>query len=246
MLKRIFDLKICLLVVVLILHMSCGIDNYIYLEPPSQVLHTATVYDDDSQKYILFRTSDSINESEEQNNFYGFEIFYKIYNSSSVRDQDISAIATYNTNNPTTVQKWLVDSKKYHRLASSSRGDSVPLIEKTSSDREVYVRLTAYGAVQPCILAGEIAELSESSILVSGDDYGLPLRTKDGATNIGDMSYRFDFTEIGKDDTDVQFSANESELAWYVQFYVCTYGYDSSYQSIYSSVCSLGSITIRE
>jgi hypothetical protein len=230
--------------VALALAVSCGIDNYIYLEPPSQILHSATNTDDPEQKYILVKVPDTQNMHDEPDNFKGYEILYRIYNSSSARDQDNSAILNYNTANPTSIRRYLSDTMKYHRLASSVRGDRLPLVEGTTTDRKVYLRLTPYSGILPCLLAGDIDESSDSSILLSGTDYGIPLRTREGFTKIGDNSYRFDYQEIDKDDADVLFTASVQETDWYVQFYMLTYGYDSSYQSIYSSALYLEWIKI--
>jgi len=211
----------------LFLNAGCGVDDFVYLYPVTQLLHTPSA--DAANNYYEFRTTDDDNASNAGDYFKGFEIYYRIYNSATVRDQDSSDISSYNTNNPTTVFNYISTTKKFVRLTSADRIGSFPLIAGTSSDRDVKIRLIDYG--------GELAEIA-----VGGTGLGTPLRNK----NAGAETDSFVFDEITAGDSDVSYSASGETAKWYVQAYVLAYGYDTAYKPIYSAAFGLGTVTIDQ
>jgi len=210
----------------LFLHAGCGVDDFVYLYPVTQLLNSPSA--DPSKNYFSFRTTDDDNSSNVSDYFRGFEIYYRIYNSDTVRAQDASDIAAYNTNNPTTVFNFVATSKRYVRMNSSARIGAFPLIAGTSSDRDVKIRFADYPP--------EIA-----SIDVGGSGLGTPLRTK----NEGTETDSFVFTEITQGDSDVSYSTSGLTDTFFVQAYVFAYGYDTVYKPIYSAAFALGTITIK-
>ncbi len=207
------------------LFIGCGVDNFVYLYPVKQILHSPSA--DDFNNYYEFRTTDDDNASNASDYFRGFEIYYRIYNSDTIRAQDVSDISTWNTNNPTTVFNYISTTKKYVRMNAAGRIGSYPLIFGTSTDRDVKIRLIDYG-------------IESAAINVGGTGLGTPLRTK----NEGTQTDSFTFGEIASTDSDVTYSTSGETTKFYVQAYVFAYGYDTVYKPIYSSAFGLGTITI--
>lgn len=205
---------------------GCGVDNFIYLYPVTQLLNSPS--SDPAYNFYKFRTSNRNNTDNSSGYFKGFEIYYRIYNSTAIASQDASDINTYNTNNPTTVFNYVAASKKYTRMTAFLRDGQFPLIPGESTDTDVLIRLLDYGTTDP------------ANLLVGSASYGIPLRTK----NEGTATDSFVFSEITNTDSDVQYLSTGEIDKWYVQAYVFAYGYDAVYKSIYSSAFALGTITV--
>jgi hypothetical protein len=220
---------------------ACGIEDFIYLYPVVNIPHDPTSSEDESAKYFCFTTRDSENSSAEPDNFKGYEIYYRIYNTASARATDVSAISTANDSNPTGIVTVLT-GRNYQRMTSTKRLTNYPLIPGTGTDRTVYIRLADYETVPSRIFAGALDVDSLPSI-DSSEDLGIPLRTMDGLSDASDTAFRFDPEEFDSDDGDVSYSTS-GDGCWYVQAYVVAYGYDGSYKSIYSEAKSLGAITL--
>lgn len=210
----------------LLLCAGCGIDDFVYLYPVTQLLHSPSA--DDANNYYEFRTTDDDNASNAGEYFKGFEIYYRIYSTESARNQDSSDISSYNTNNPTTVFNYISTTKKFTRMTATGRLGAFPLIAGTAGDRDVKIRLIDYG--------GELAE-----IVVGGTSLGTPRRTKNGGTETDS----FKFEEIASGDSDFSYSASSEAGPFYVLAYVLAYGYDTAYKPIYSAAFGLGTITVK-
>jgi hypothetical protein len=222
-----------LAVLILLLPFSgCGIDEFIYLEPATWLWTPSSAGD---VNYYKFRTSDQENSNIADEYFRGFEIFYRIYNSVTVMSQDTSDITTYNTNNPTGIALYLQTTKKYVRLSYDLSADELnpdlktqPLIEGTSTDRDVKIRLIDYGTAEP------------ASIFAAAVNLGKPVRSNGQAY----PDYLFLYDEIDSSDTDVSHSSSGESDRWFVQAYVLAYGYNQFFSPLYSEALSLGIITI--
>lgn len=235
---------------------SCGIDDYIYLHPVSQGLHNPSGSEELMQQYFLFRTADDLNST---NDYYkGYEIYYRIYNSKTELNKDVSDINAFAESNTGLIFNWLKDTKKYHRLTSELDPFSRPLVPSHTSNRDVYIRLKSFNnEVISSVFVGKLnvsssAEQSDKigSFIGTSYDFGKPLRTDSNgltSTDIQKPRYSFDYDNINSNDSDVSYTqSSESETKWYVQAYVFAYGYDSSYKPIYSAYFPLGYITIIE
>lgn len=207
---------------------GCGFDTFVYLYPVSQILNNPSV--DPASNFYQFRTPDEDNNSSASGYFKGYVIYYRIYNSDTIRTQDISDITAYNTTNPTTAVNYLINTKRYIMMLSSERTTKFPLIPEASSNRNVTIRLIDYGVTDP------------ASILVGTTSYGFPLRTTNSSTTYSS----FAFADIVLSDRDVSYASNGDRDTWYVQSWVAAYGYDESYKTMYSSLCNLGIITIQK
>ena len=207
---------------------SCGLDTFIYFYPVSQYLVWPS--GDELYNYFSFRTSDEKNGDNVY--FKGYEIYYRIYNNSSTRSSDVSAISTYNTNNPTTAYTYLIDTKKYVRMNAQTRLSNYPLISASTTNQTVVIRFLNYG-------------IYSAGITIDGTSYGLALRTIDNLSK-DQAVYTFAYDEIQSSNSDVSYSTwdDASKKKWYVQAFVMAYGYDESYKVIYSAVFNIGYVTI--
>jgi hypothetical protein len=220
---------VSLLACALVVLTSCGLDTFIYFYPVSQYLNWPS--EDSAYNYFSFRTSDEKNGDNVY--FKGYEIYYRIYNNSSTRSSDVSSIATYNTNNPTTAYTYLIDTKKYVRMNAQTRLSNYPLFSASTTNQTVVIRFLDYG-------------IYSAGVTVDGANYGLALRTIDNLSK-DQTAYTFTYDEIQSSDSDVSYSTwdDATQKKWYVQAFVMAYGYDESYKVIYSSVFNIGYITIR-
>lgn len=207
---------------------SCGLDTFIYFYPVAQYLNWPS--EDPTYNFFSFRTSDARNSDNVY--FKGFEVYYRIYNNSSTRSSDVSAITTYNTNNPTTAYTYLIDTKKYVRMNAQVRLADYPLIPGSTANQTVVIRFFKYGD-------------DPVGMTVDGASYGQALRTIDSLSK-DQTPYTFVYDEIQSGDSDVSYSTwdDSNEKKWYVQAFVMAYGYDESYKVIYSSVFNIGYVTI--
>ena len=124
---------------------SCGIDYYIYLYPVVDV-SVCESYElenpDPTNNFFKFRTRDNANSSTSY--FKGFQIFYRIYNSTAQMESDRSYINSYNTN--TDYQANIItylENRKFTPLALKDKGVSPPVINASASgtDRSIQVKL---------------------------------------------------------------------------------------------------------
>lgn len=205
--------------------LSCGLDTIIFLEPVKR-----DAYNDGSVQevnaFVSFNTSDKYNSENHDSYFKGFEIYYKIYERSSERSSDESSINKYNEDNPAVSAKYLLETKKYHRLAvSGGNFNDVPLIKKSTADRLIKIRLIDF--------AGE-----EKGLYINNTKSGIPRRSVD---------LKFDAEDIENTNEDVvKASSNTDDENWYINFYAAAYGNDDSYKPLYSQLTFLGYLMIKK
>ncbi len=227
----------------LLLSIGCGIDNYIYLYPVTTYLNWPDTTDE-SKNYCAFHTSDVQNNNAAAGYFKGFEVYYRIYTNRSTLESERLRIDSYNEDESTQAMafSYMTSTYKYRRLTGSGRLSEYPLIPGDSYNRDVYIRL--YNITGGGYTAGiKVYNAGEDSTLLN--DFGIPRRTKGGITgNTDDYTFKIDYIKSGDDDVSwTTFTENE---IFYVQFYVVAYGYDESYQSLYSELFSLGYITLKK
>ncbi len=227
--SRSFSRLLCAGFVLLLV--SCGLDNYIYFNPVTTYLNWPSDTDE-LKNYFEFMTND--NSNKENPYFKGFEIFYRIYNNSSDRASDASAITSYNSDNPALAYLYLMNTKNYVRMESYSRVGYQPLIPSASTNRTVTIRFTAY-------------EDEPAGIVIDGNAQDLALRTIDSTTKKDNAKYTFVFDEIASGDSDVKYGTwdDTTDKKWYVQAFVLAYGYDEGFKPVYSAVFNIGYLTVR-
>ena len=232
-----------LLAVIVLLCMGCGIESYIYLYPIKQYLILPS--SDDPYNYFSFKTSDAANIENYANGYFkGCEVFYRIYNSTSARDSDYSAISSYTSNdedNDSTpsanAYSYLINTKSYVRMTCQNRQET-PLIPASTDSSNQIVSIRLYAATSAYT----------EEITINDTSYGLALRTIDGISKDA-AEYTFDYDEIDKNDSDVKYStstSNDAEGKWYVVAYAMAWGYDESFQNLYSVPYYLGYVTISD
>jgi len=206
---------------------SCGLDNVIYLEPPS-ITHNNYDSDDDSNKYLEFETSESKNVSM-QDYIKGFEVYYRIYERKEERSSDYSSIYKYDEDNPSASVTYLLENKKYKTLSlSDSSSNDRPLIKKTSTNKKIRIRLIEYGE-------------EEIGFYIDGINKGAPLRYN---------LQKFNKDDIGNNHEDVlpkpSSSSQTEDEYWYINMYASTYGNDKSFKPLYSKLEFIGFLKIKK
>ena len=209
------------------LFISCGLDNVVYLEPPS-ITHNNYDSDDDSNKYLEFETSESKNAGV-QDYIKGFEIYYRIYERKEDRSSDYSSIYKYDEDNPSVSVTYLLENKKYKTLSlSDSNSNDRPLIKKTSANKKIKIRLTEYGE-------------EEIGFYIDGVNKGVPLRYNLQKFNKEDIS------STHEDIFPKPSSASQVEDEyWYINMYAATYGNDKSFKPLYSKLEFIGFLKIKK
>ena len=205
---------------------SCGLDNVIYLEPPS-ITHNNYDSVDDSNKYLEFETSESKNTSV-QSYIKGFEVYYRIYERKEDRSSDYSSIYKYDEDNPSASVTYLLENKKYKILSlSNSSSNDRPLIKKTSSNKKIRIRLTEYGS-------------EDIGFYIDGVNKGIPLRYNLQKFNKDDIS------NSGEDVFPKPSSSQLEDEYWYINMYAATYGNDKSFKPLYSKLEFIGFLKIKK
>ncbi len=219
---------------------SCGIDQFIYLHPPT-ALATPESPNEPLTAFFSFRTTDEDNNNDSSGYFKGWEVYYRIYNSTAQRSQDATDIATKNDKDPANVYSYVVNTKSYRRMTLINGSESAsmlpaPLLSAAASDRTVTIRPFPLGEEYP-------AEFTTDKGL--GTEQALPLiwRTSPGSDG---KPKSFEYEDIAEDDGDVKYSSSSGKEAWYIQAYAFAYGFDESFRAIHSKAAALGSLIIAE
>ena len=205
---------------------SCGLDTVIYLEPPT-ILNNNYDSEDDSNKYLMFETSESKNASV-ANYVKGFEVYYRIYERKEERSSDFSQIYKYDEDNPSVSVTYLKETKKYKELSLKNiSSNERPLIKKHSTNRKIKIRLTEFTD-------------EEIGFYIDGTNIGVPIRSN---------AQEFKKDDIDSSDEDVYpapSSSTEQDEYWYVNMYATTYGNDPSFKALYSKLEFIGFIKIKK
>lgn len=209
--------------------LSCGLDTVVYLEP---VKRENDNYNSDQavNAYVSLRTSEAYPSANNTAGdlFKGVEIYYKIYERESERYSDYSSIDKYNEDNPAVSAKYLLETKKYHKLsASGSSFGENPLIKKTGTDRIIKIRLVNFG------------DSEERGIYINNTKEGIPKR-------INNLKFEAEDIEKTHEDVIKSSSENDSGENWLINFYAASYGNDDGFRPIYSKLEFLGYLKIKK
>ena len=252
-----YVLALCCVAVVTLC--SCGLDTIYTLSPPTEV-HTPTyIADDDNQKYFVFQTNETSNSSEGDFTFDGTELYYKIYDNTSVMANADAAISSRNSSTDySAAASYMIDTLGYQRFKLSS-GSIIPLIKNTGTSRYVYIRLSdvnyntsssEYSYKKGICITGNpsIHEYDSSTSLMYGETPVFLTRSVDSS-----YTFNFDGQDREKDrvpesgDSDVNYSSSKTESGvWYVNLYAVSVGRDQYFTTSYSQVLHLGSVSIKE
>ena len=243
--RRFIMFSLC--VVMCFFSISCGLDVYYILYPPSE----AQIVNENTEalgRYFSFRTSDVENNG--MDIFTGTAVIYRIYNTLSQLTSDSFSISNYNNEFSDKGYNRAI-SLGYQRLDISN--NSVPLVSKSDKNRSVEIRLFTEGYLDNPYQAGiKVA----SEYIKDGSDIAIPLRENESTfafysskkfTNVNNKQYSNTVPE--KDDIDVKFiqlSESSAENIWYVNAYAVSVGMTSDFTYKYSELEPLGYIVIKE
>lgn len=224
---------------------GCGLDTFYIIEAPTSIVHQP-IYNsiDASDRYFEFWT----NESTEMEGFtfMGTEVYYKIYNSSSSMISDVNVLQTLSSDvdkSATAADKMInpTSSGGYGYKALKVDGNNtVPLIQPSSSNQRVYIRLSDYQAVDEysarVLINGSYVNGSESKTV--------PVRNNSDRNtfNFGRTGSRDKKPNTSDEDTKISSSITDSK--YYISLFAVGVGRDATYTNIYSNILYLGSITI--
>lgn len=250
---------------------SCGLEEYIYIQPPTVLNHAAPTYETEfADRYVAFETKENPNEQPNYNNFLGTAVYYKIYNNYSTMESRIKTIESLsNSTNESAAASRMIDTYGYKPLGLAENYSS-PLVEKTGVNRKVYIRLTNYYESQ--------SNLNMAMVIVGNDDVGKfeqdSSNLYDSVSNPGGYRihgiprrtgnrYTFDFgrnipssyenaennvppeTEQNLGDYDETSNVSASyETSYFVDLFAVGVGEDENFTQYYSNVLHLGSITV--
>ena len=124
---------------------SCGLDEYYEINAPyirNNDPYYETEYDN---RFFSFVTNDSDSGVEVGAgfSFLGTAIYYKIYNNYSVMNSDIFTIRSLSTStNYQNAATKVVEGLSYQQLAIENEDDYIPLIKKSSDNKNqsVWIR----------------------------------------------------------------------------------------------------------
>jgi hypothetical protein len=232
-----FYIPVCLF---LFNFLSCGLDTFTVIEDPNQVTHLPTYESLYDEKYFVFQTRESDNSS--NGKFKGTSIFYKIY---SDREKMTSEAGYLNTtgNSSATDAETLINRYGIKELKIEGHNDW-PLIEETSTDRKIYIRLSNFQDEES--LSAQIRVDSING--TDGTSLGTPIRNFDDLTfDFGRTSSNSEKNKVPVTGTDDDVSTSTtvtSEGDWYVSLFAVGVGMETTYNVIYSNILYLGSVTI--
>lgn len=211
---------------------ACGIEYYVYLYPVNSIVNPTDTIDPVNNQYqFVTRDEDNIDDADEY--FLGFEIYYRIFYSTSDASADVTLVDNKNTNDPSNVGTYLQETLKYQRLRASLYPDQLPIIARNPINRTVEIRLSDAG-VYP---AGFVIDGATQA-------WGVPYRST-GSSSPLDNS--FDFDEIHEGDADVDYNSTPTNPTLrYVNAFVVTIGMDENYRRLYSEAKFLGRVTIED
>lgn len=133
--------------------MSCGLDEIITIDGPTKTYNQPLYSSSDwAEWYLSFDTEEKSNSGID--GFKGTDIYYKIYNSSSTLNSQVSSITSINTaSNSTESYNRMVNTYTYQPLGCGViydnktvlKNDTV-FITKTNSNQKVRIRPKTYKA----------------------------------------------------------------------------------------------------
>ena len=219
--------------------LSCGLETSYYVDSPS-VTGTSPSYgsEDKALHFFCFRTASDTSSG--SFSFLGTEVYYRIYNNTSVMENRIASLESV----PDSSRRDSLISYGYKTLSLAGGAAPSPLIQE--SDVYAYIRLTDYNTSNSpdykaviCTSSSAMTRYEPSATVI-----GIPCR------NIG-SNYGFDF---GRDSSnpvpvssDSDYSASSATVRdrYYIDAYAVTVGEDTADGSkSYSGAIHLGSVAV--
>lgn len=220
----------------LFLNVSCGLDEFVYVESPVIVQEPSieSVYDG---REFIFQTNESSMNSGSYS-FIGTDVYYKIFVNKDQLNSVRNTLNNLAQNDSYSSAQRMIDTYKFQPLGKTGANTPI-LIPKSGTNRQVKIRLTNYGDTFP------------SHITVENSMIGIPQR----CNGVGD--YFFDFGNRTDEEAslknrlpqigDVDLVATESDVIgneWYVCLYAVALCRDATYTMNYSKILYLGTVLI--
>lgn len=226
----------------LFFQISCGLEEVIVVEAPT-VTYNDPLYSDSD--YTNYYCSFLTKESSQPDSFLGTEVYYKIYNNSSVLVSERNAITAVNTtSNGSSAATRMVETYTYQPLGMNPQNSDSIFLSSSGSDRRVYIRLVDNGDGDDLV----------ADIRISGTSTGkIPYRySNDKSFDFfdNDDSDSTDKIDVEPENGDLDYKHSSTASAsneYYVQLFAVGVAWDSSSLTrSYSLVLDLGSIPIKD
>lgn len=234
------------------LFLSCGLETYNFTYPILYVYNNPLYSSSDTTTYYCsFKT----NETSQNENFIGTDVYYRIYNSSSALISDRNSINATNTTNNSGAAAQRMDSFGYKQLKMSPSLKRQVFIPSELSNRNVYIRL------KDMYLTSDINFMAairvDGNYLYSGTTLVKPCRNDGSKTfdffddDDNDSGKKTDVKPVEGDSDYTHSSANADSETYYVQLYAVCMSYNmetlsSNDLSSASDLVDLGSIPITK
>ncbi len=229
---------------------SCGLETYTFTYPVLYVYNNPLYSSSDSTTYYCsFQT----NESKQNDNFVGTDIYYRIYNNTSTLVSNRSVIVAANTTNNSGAAAQLMATYGFKQLKMKpSLGYSI-FIPATGTNRNVYFRLKDMYLTSDVDFKAAIK--ISGSYLYGGTQLVVPCRYDGSKTfdffddDNSDVSNKIDVEPVnGDEDFTFSSSATDSDT-YYVQLFAVGMSFNSTTLSANDLSCAsdlvdLGSIPI--
>lgn len=221
---------------------SCGLEEVTAVNAPAVTYHYPSYSSNDYTTYYCdFLTK----ETSQTDSFIGTEIYYKIYNNSSVLLSERSSIESVNsTSNGSLSATRMIETYTYQPLGSNPQNSNSVFIPAAGTDRRVYFRIVDNGDGNDL----------KSDIRISGISAGsIPYRYSNDKSfdffdnDDNDTTDKIDVEPVSGD-LDYKNSSTASVSGeYYVQFYAVAVAWNSSSLTrSYSLVLDLGSIPVKK
>jgi hypothetical protein len=195
---------------------SCGIDEYVYLTPPSGKVNdgndTLTIYHVSNSDLIA----------------YGYEIYYKMYTHADSAKKDYDLLTSYVSSYPTTMQTQIVNTLHYTRLSTENINSSPPLVLVDPDLSSVVITIDF----------SQLSASVEPTLSVSGDitdSFPVYRGIEDTSASTSSTSMKFSDLTATDSCSDFDNSTIDSTSYFYIQFCLFSYGINSSWQSVFST-----------
>lgn len=226
-----------------IFNSGCGLDVFYVMPTPITIVHTPS-YDssDFSERYFSFFTNENVT-SNSGFSFKGTDIYYRIFDSSSQMNSEVSSLVSLSNNESTsnTAASKMIETYNFNKLRISGCYDE-PLIPYTGENKQIYVRLSDYQSIE--LYSARILEGGENGTYVnSSTTKTIPVR------NVNRTSFNFGRSGSNdkapaQGDDDVDYTSGPTNHKWYVAMFAVAVGYDYTYTNYYSNILYLGAVTI--
>ena len=220
----------------ILFNLSCGLDTFYVIDGPKNTIHQPDCSSIDySENYFEF---DTVDKDYDSIKFLGTDVYYKIYSSSSVLQNqvnDLIALANRSESTSAAAER-LIQNYQYQPLRGAVHDGVSVLIPTDGSNDRVYIRLSNYSDIYPAQITVNGQNIYDSATRVQ------PVRSLPSKPSFNFASLTPDLRPKS-DDADVNGSGSGTSL-WYISMFAVAIGQDTTYTPVYSNILYLGSVQI--